>query len=138
DWHGTTHFMTVFRNHFYGDIANTPPKTDQTGIMQIGAFSRFFNVIGNVLGREGYYTTYGPSGAIGCGARYIYCIGHAIASGGPTDANVVATLFRWGNYDTVTRSVRFASGEVPSGLASFANPVPSSQSLPASLYRASK
>jgi len=138
DWHGTTHFMTVFRNHFYGDIANTPAKSGQTGILQIGAFSRFFNVVGNVFGRQGYYDTYEPSGSIGCGTKSVYCIGHSVATGGPTDAAVKSTLMRWGNYDTVTASARFVPAEVPTSLSSFAVPMPSSQALPSSFYRTSK
>jgi hypothetical protein len=45
---------------------------------------------------------------------------------------------RWGNYDTVNNGVRFVAGEVPSGLSSFANPVPGSQTLPASFFLDSK
>ena len=138
DWHGTTHFMTAFRNHFHGDIANTPPKTEQTGVAQIGAFSRFFNVIGNVFGRTPYYGTYEPTGAIGCGSTYIYCVGHSVANGGPTDANVKPNLFRWGNYDTVTGTIRYVASEVPFGTANFPNAVPATQTLPASFYLSSK
>jgi hypothetical protein len=45
---------------------------------------------------------------------------------------------RWGNYDVVNNTTRFENAEVPSGIANFANPVPSSQTLPASLYLAAK
>src|SRR2546430_8685857 len=43
---------------------------------------------------------------------------------------------RWGNYDTVSATSRFDAAEVPSGLTNFANPVPSGQVLPPSLYLA--
>jgi hypothetical protein len=138
DWHGTTHFMTLFRNHMFGDIYNNPAKTGQTQTITMAAFSRFFNIVGNVLGRTGYYTTYEPSGTIGCGSLYIYCIGDTVASGGPTDAGVKPNIMRWGNYDTVTATSRFEASEIPSGAAFFANAVPSSQVLPSSLYLSAK
>jgi hypothetical protein len=50
----------------------------------------------------------------------------------------VSTLFRWGNYDTVNNAVRFVNSEVPSGLSLYANPVPASQTLPASFYLSAK
>jgi hypothetical protein len=49
----------------------------------------------------------------------------------------VSTLMRWGNYDTVNGAVRFVASEVPTGLALYANPLPS-QTLPASLYLGAK
>jgi hypothetical protein len=138
DWHGTTHFMTMFRNHLYGDIANSPSKTGQTSPVQLGAFSRFFNVVGNVLGRSPYYTIYEPSGAVGDGTTFIYSVGHSIANGGPSDASVKPTLMRWGNYDTVTKSSRFQATEVPSNVTTFSNAVPVGTTLPASFYLSAK
>src|SRR5947207_14925320 len=62
----------------------------------------------------------------------------------PTDTNVKRTLFRWGNWDSVTSTAdntngdqtgtRFVASEVPSGISNFSNPVASTQTLPASLY----
>jgi hypothetical protein len=143
DWYGTAHFATVFRNHLYGDICSTylsgcPTKNDDTAVVTLSAYSRFFNVIGNVLGRTGYYNTYEPSGSLGCGPTYIYCLGHSHATGGVTDAQVKVRLMRWANYDTVNGAARFVASEVPSGLTQYANPVPSSQTLPASFYLAAK
>ena len=70
--------------------------------------------------------------------QYIYCFGYSHATGGVTDAKTKPTAFRWGNYDTVTGTSRFLASEVPSGLTQFANPVPSSQTLPASFYQSTK
>src|ERR1041385_6886957 len=61
----------------------------------------------------------------------------------PTHANsydtlTVNTMMRWGNYDTVSNAVRFVSSEVPSGLPTYANAVPASQTLPASFYLSGK
>src|SRR5256885_3686599 len=52
--HGTHHFLTFFRNYFHGD----PNKTANTATMHLWRYSRFFNIVGNVLGRPAYYTTY--------------------------------------------------------------------------------
>jgi hypothetical protein len=130
DVHGTTHFNTLFRNHLYGDVWNNPPKTENTMTINIQSYGRFFNVVGNVLGRAGYYNTYE-----GTSARAIFTLGNSPETGVPDDPQVRATLMRWGNYDTVTGDVRWDPTEVPSGLFAFPNPLPASQTLPASFYR---
>ena len=138
NWYGTVHFVTFFRNHLYGDIYNNPSKSTQTQIFQIAAYSRFFNFIGNVLGRSGYYRTYEPNGSVGCGSDYIFCFGYSHANGGVTDTRTKPTSMRWGNYDNVSASThsggKFLSSEVPTSLAKYSNPVPVNQSLPASMY----
>ncbi|MCZ8131111.1 MAG: right-handed parallel beta-helix repeat-containing protein [Steroidobacteraceae bacterium] len=143
NWYGTTHFMTFFRNHLYGDVCSAylsgcPTKDSQTWVMQIAAFSRFFNFVGNVLGRTGYYTTYQPTSYTQCDPRTIWCLGYSHANGGPTDAQTKPRAMRWGNFDTVTGQVRWDATEVPSGLAQFANAVPASRQLPPSFYLAAR
>jgi hypothetical protein len=134
NWHGTSHFVTYFRNHLYGD----PAMTSNTDLMHMCAYSRFFNFVGNVLGRSPYYTTYEPSGNIGGGPKYIWTFGSTCATGGLSDGQVKPTAMRWGNFDTVTGTSRFVASEVPSGLPTFANPVPSTQALPVSMYLSAK
>src|SRR3990167_2203831 len=56
--HGTHHFMTLFRNYLPGDLCACPAKTNNTDLIHLFAFSRYYNVIGNVLGRAGYYDPY--------------------------------------------------------------------------------
>lgn len=134
DIHGTHHFMTAFRNYLHGD----PAKSANTEIINLWAFSRYFNIVGNVLGRTSYYTTYEVN--LGGSATAIYSFG---AGGGapnnpPDDALVETTLMRWGNYDTVNNANRFDSAEVPDGLSLYANPVPADQQLPASFYLSAK
>jgi hypothetical protein len=66
---------------------------------------------------------------------------------------VASTLLRWGNYDTVTNGVRWCGNssspgwsttcgsvsEIPTGLSDgYANPVPTTTTLPASFVYASK
>jgi hypothetical protein len=128
--HGTTHFNTLFRNHWYGDVWNNPAKSNNTQIVHIVSYGRFFNIIGNVLGRTGYYTSYDN-----CSARSVFCLGNSPESGQvPDDPRTPASMIRWGNYDTVNNAVRFQASEVPTGDPFFPNAVPASQALPASFY----
>ena len=129
--HGTHHFLTFFRNHFHGD----PNKTANTATMHLWRYSRFFNIVGNVLGRSGYYTTYETD--LGTDDVDIYSFGQS-DSGTVGDSRTRETAMRWGNYDTVSARSRFEAAEVPSGLTNFGNPVPASQVLPPSLYRSGK
>lgn len=143
NWYGTTHFMTFFRNHLYGDICSQylsgcPTKSSQTWVMQIAAYSRFFNFVGNVLGRQGFYSTYEPSTYSACNPTAIWCLGYSHATGGVTDAQTKPRAMRWGNFDTVTGTTRWESSEVPTGLSQYANAVPASRSLPPSLYLSSR
>jgi hypothetical protein len=57
---------------------------------------------------------------------------------GTTDSLVATTAMFWGNWDTATAAVRWNASEVPTGLSSYSNAVPSSQTLPASFYYSSK
>ena len=149
--HGTHQFMTSFRNYLYGDAWNLPPKSNNTDIFHLWRFNRFFNVVGNVLGRTGYYNNYAAGNATS-----IFSInGDADGSspaGTPSDPRTAATLLRWGNWDTVTNATRWCGNssdtgwsttcasttEVPSTLTNFANPVPSTETLPPSFYLTSK
>jgi hypothetical protein len=141
--HGTQNFFTGFRNYLSGWESG---KTGNTNPFTAMAYNRFSNVVGNVLGRAGYHTKYEDSygAANGDPNHSIYLLGFAesgettSSAGVNADSRVKATLMRWGNYDVVTNSVRWNASEVPSGLSKYANPVPSSQNLPASFYLSSK
>lgn len=146
-FHGTSNFVTVFRNHLLG---NQPAcwlsgstfssavfgacNNDQTPL-QILSFQRFHNIVGNVLGQLGIQRTYS-----GKGSRSIYILGEGNSL--KTDPNVARTLLRWANYDVVTGANRFcgdrsdtgwsstcgAASEVPTNLSSiqssYSNPLP--------------
>ena len=146
--HGTHHFITVFRTAGNGYQQNQGAfPTGSTEPLQLDAFSRFYNIIGNVWGSpalpHAVYQTVEPSTATG---TEIYTIG--VGDEIPNDPNTGRTLMRWGNYDTVTAAVRWCgnssgpgwsttcagTSEVPSGITNFANPVPASTTLPASFY----
>ncbi len=149
--HGPSFFMTAFRNRWRGwdpDGGSTGGKTLQTIPVHIYAYNRFFNVIGNVLGEPGLHNVYEcfPASATSpvCTngvERSIFVLGwsgNQQKNNLANDVLVRPTLMRWGNYDTVANAARFVAGEVPSGLAKYANPVPASQTLPASFYLAAK
>ena len=145
DIHGTRHFVTAFRNYLSGrDAASPTPKTQQTSVIILEAYNRYFNFVGNVLGTPGYHTNYqvAPSSATDGGSaalanRSIYSFGYSGNEGTHgafnNDMTLLPTTMRWGNYDTVNNAVRFVASEVPTGLSLYANPVPVSQVLPASL-----
>jgi hypothetical protein len=146
NYFGTAHFVSAFRNRFTGWETST--EENQTVAAHIYARNRYANLVGNVLGTSTYHTTYetiaGGSDtncdhsiyAIGLGGN---CSNGTGTGQSPTnDPNTLPTLMRWGNYDTVTATVRFVPSEVPSGLSLYANPVPATTSLPASFYLAAK
>jgi len=130
DIHGTHHFVTLFRNYYNGWETG---KTTQTNSVYLAAYSRYFNLIGNVLGKSGYHNQYQSIAPNSTNQdTSIYEIGYG--NGSPNDSLVNSTVMRWGNYDTVNGSVRFVNTEVPSGLSLYSNAVPASQALPASFY----
>jgi hypothetical protein len=143
NYHGTAHFITAFRNRWNG---KEPYNIQQTVPVHIYSWNRYNNIIGNVLGQPGYHTNYEKRAGVdtpnqGICWLSIYAIGWGGNCENPdsgihpdNDGATLSTLFRWGNYDTVTNSARFVASEVPSGLPLYANPVPSTQTLPASLY----
>jgi hypothetical protein len=150
DIHGTSHFITAFRNYWNGrDPAggSSGGKDDQTNALHIEAFNRYYNVIGNVLGTPSYHTRYEwvpasktDSGSSSSSDSAVYTLGWSGNQGTnwgpaiPNDPFVKTSMMRWGNYDTVTGAVRWNAAEVPTGLSQYANILPASQTLPISLY----
>jgi len=158
NFHGTHNLVTVFRNQFIGNDGacynGTPPYGESACnnnqvAMDIRAYSRFYNLIGNVLGQSG------TSNGYQSGSAPIFRIGGGNSSNGvtvPSDSLVASTLMRWGNYDVVTGAVRWcgnssspgwattcgSASEVPSGLSKYANAVPATTLLPASFYLSAK
>ena len=158
NFHGTHNLVTVFRNQFIGNDGacynGTPPHGESACnnnqvAMDIRAYSRFYNLIGNVLGQSG------TSNGYQSGSAPIYRIGGGNSANGitvPLDSLVASTLMRWGNYDVVTAAVRWcgnssnpgwtktcgSTSEVPTGLSNYANAVPARTSLPPSFYLSAK
>lgn len=134
DFHGQAYFATLFRNF----MSSETTKDENTCEVQIQSYGRFFNVIGNVLGRPGYHDTYEPAGTTGGSDTNIYCFGVSPEVQVASDPQVKATIFRWGNYDVVNDADRFDSGEVPSSDPDYPQSVPPTQNLPASFYLTEK
>jgi hypothetical protein len=145
--HGNCLFCTVFRSRLWG--ADAQPTTNQSNGIIINGFSRHANLVGNVLGTTGFHTKYeaSPTSTGSCNvAIFQLALGGSCAAGAnpSSDQRTYDSLFRWGNWDVVTSTndngtndqtgIRFVSGEVPSGLALFAQSVPSDHTLPPSLY----
>jgi len=133
------------------------PCVSNTGAINLHSGSRYINVIGNVLGQAGYMTAYQSVGTTGNPNLSVYPLeGYAGEAGNGTfcanpacsstrndgyDPLSYTSLMRWGNWDTVNGSIQWNSAEVPSALVDttgspsvYANPLPSSQTLPASFY----
>jgi hypothetical protein len=161
--HGTHHFETVFRNQLLGmnqAQCNGSPCTLNTVPVTLAAGSRYMNIIGNVLGTKGYdnsYTCLTTSSACANSETSIYdlqqtqenagqpdtslasfCLSPSCSSHGDYDPEVTSYLFRWGNWDVVNSSAQFNASEVPSGSATYPNPVPASHTLPPSFYYSAK
>lgn len=123
--HGTSNLFTYFRNYSVGWESG---KSSETAAVNLYSYNRYWNLIGNVLGQDGYHTTYSSTSTRD---------GTIFALDG-SDSVVGLSLMRWGNYDTVNDATRWVASEVPSGLAKYSNPVPTSQTLPNSFYLSSK
>lgn len=143
NFHGTHNLITFFRNQYtgtqpacYNGRANSFSSCTSNRVpFDIRSYSRYYNLIGNVLGQSGvqsgYMTGSEPILALGAGNTE----NSAVV---PPDPLVATTLLLWGNYDTVNGTARFVSSEVPSGLGAYANPVPANHNLPASFFLSSQ
>jgi hypothetical protein len=133
-FHGSHNMDTLFRNYFIGNLpaCTTSPfgtpylsavfgacTSNQVPIYLL-SFSRFFNIIGNVLGQPGIQTGYAS------GSPPIYALGPGDAGDipgtstfvtVPSDPQVAATLFRWGNWDVVSNATRWCGTSSDAGWA---------------------
>jgi hypothetical protein len=147
DIHGGSHFVTAWRNVWIGW---EPGKTQETIPIHLEAWNRYYNVVGNVLGKSGYHSRYETAassptdlGRASVGSTSIYTLGYSGNEGTnkfpiPNDTLVKTTMMRWGNYDTVHGAAQWNANEVPSGLGQFANVVPRDHALATSVYLTSK
>jgi len=141
DIHGTSNFLTAFRNFWNGRDPNggsSGGKTEQTVPILVYTYNRFWNIIGNVLGTPSYHTSNYQcaynSPTTCSNSAYIYSLGYGEIPPA-SDTYTATSLLRWGNYDTVHAANQFNSAEVPTGLTDgFANSVPANNNLPASYY----
>jgi hypothetical protein len=137
-FHGTHALNTFFRNRMDGREENAgSATTSSTVAVRLNPGARYYNIIGNVLGTPGYHSVYKAAyNASNVSNAVIDCGSYPEA--GSADPNSCPTSMFWGNWDSVNNGVRWNSSEVPSGIESYANPVPSSNTLPASFYLSSR
>jgi hypothetical protein len=162
-----THFRGYYSGHDPATLCPsstvscaTTPKYGQTAAVILEAFNRYNNLMMNVLGDGVYATTYENVGLSGhtttCGGfswNVIISENFAYSGQGPfsptctsspytidNDPLAGSTTALWGNYDTVTGTMRTNSGETASSAPVFpalASPSTSWSSYP-SLYLATK
>jgi hypothetical protein len=148
--HGTQTMITRFRNFFpgwescaNGNCGSTLSKDAGTNPVNDFYAARYQNDVANVLGTPGYHTTYQDT--TGSSAHSIQQIG--VPNGGttPYDPLAKATLLNWGNYDTVSATVRWcgnssdanwssmcgSASEVPTGASTYPNSIPTKGDLSA-------
>lgn len=145
-FHGTGGANTTFRNYAVGWESG---KSESTVPIQFFSYNRMENVIGNVLGCNNtssafpgncgapYHKTYETENGVGQAASIfdLTAGNHESSTVVLSDPYVKTSIMRWGNYDVANAGVRWVATEVPSGLSDgYANPVPSSQDLPASFW----
>ncbi len=145
DIHGTHDMNTFFRNYLTGyEPNNGTQTTTNTEPIHLGAFSRYMNIVGNVLGTPGYHSYYQcltpgasvPSCTVSAGGgiqfKVPYDVGwsgntHGQMEGGSNPADCGGpgqcvndtlagpTSMKWGNYDTVTGAVRWCGDSSDTG-----------------------
>jgi hypothetical protein len=147
-YHGSHVLNTIFRNRLDGREQNNGTLTSSnTAAIQLAPGARYHNIIGNILGTAGYHTSYLATPSHDSNWNAVISAGLFEGTGG-TDTLPYPTSMFWGNWDNVSNAVRWcgnssdtgwstacaSASEVPSGLSSYANPVPSKETLPASFY----
>ncbi len=157
---GSSSLNTTFRNRLSG---KSPNKTNYRAALKINAHDHYMNAVGNVLGDPTFHTRYRCDNAdTNQSDNFVYDLGFwnscqaGITATDPYDTVTQSSLMRWGNWDAVTykangntNGVRWCTGagagnsactasEVPTGDSTYPNPVPTSQSLPASFYLSAK
>jgi hypothetical protein len=135
---GTHTLSTFFRNFMNGYEPNGGAlPTDNNISNHLGAFSRYYNVVGNVFGNPLYHTIYSclPSTTTGSASGASACPDggykavHVLDSGWPSntwgqtqgsvaDPLTPATALFWANCDTATGTCRFCGNSSDTGWSS--------------------
>ena len=142
-WGSSSH-GTIFRNLLAGISTASPPFNgrgpvqsnivwtlfQQARVINLDSESWYYNVVGNVLGNP-YYTNHGgiylasPPQPNGYETPYIFHLGYTTPAGGGESTTTAATTLIHGNWDWVTRTIRW-------------DPTISDHTLPNSFYLSSK
>ena len=141
-YHGSTSHITLFRNWLSGQHVDAQ-RTGNIKTVDLTRYSRYHNVVGNVLGYDGWPQSIGEyemTGQPGYTEQpVIYRLGYpnmgnngysttnppSDADQGGLDPRVAETLLRHGNYDYETQSIVW-------------DPTIADQALPVSLYRSAR
>lgn len=162
---GTGCCITAFRNGLVGNRYQNGGTSNVHSAFTLEANNRDVNIVGNVMGDASLWTTYQGQTMDGCSTPTLtYDIGgNGCSSPGlAADARTAATMLRWGNWDDITSTSPTTDGdqtgtrwcgnssstgwaarcgsvsEVPTGITNFSNAVPSTETLPTSLYLSAK
>jgi len=121
--HGTHEMITSFRNLFTGwescangNCGSYTAKDAGTSGVQILAYNRYANVVGNVIGTPGITTAayQFSNNEYYANSRSPYNIGSGNGAvtpvGIPLDPLVASTLMRWGNFDFYNNATLFCAG----------------------------
>ena len=157
DDHGTGLSNTVYRNFFTGwepcgtsngalfpngpcgnYAPNGIPSTFRawgTNAISLPVYARYNNIIANVLGTPGYHTgLFDNVSAQVYPNTNVYLMGAGVGSGGAVDALVQSTTAMWGNWDPVTKDVRFNPSETASSAPLYPGLASPSTIFPASFF----
>jgi len=126
DTHGNAIYQTFFRNYASGfrakfadylnntvidDINNLPGGNAPLRAAGAMAYSYWFSFVGNVLGTPGAMRRWSYDGSPRNGSAGIWLLGWYDGPPYLIDANVARTTFLDGNFDYVTNSVTWATGD---------------------------
>jgi len=132
--HSTHDFNTVFRTIAWG---NDPPFTiaHSTAALSLEGYSRFNNLVGNVLGYTGIQSKYKSTPASNGGTPVINSGVLNGYTGYPYPQDIIADASNmfWGNYDIVTNAVRWCGNSSDTGWGTTCS---STSEVPASLNAA--
>lgn len=146
-FHGSHNIFTIFRNYFNGFEKNQGVATTGTPPILLNSFSRFGNLIGNVLGNAANKTIYKTAANAVVAGTPTLSLGFGNDANISDDNNTPLTAMLWGTYPLCSgaspcNSARFSCTEVPTILtgtqAPFANQCPATNTLPASFHLASR
>ncbi|MCC6544768.1 MAG: hypothetical protein IT392_09750 [Nitrospirae bacterium] len=130
-YHGSSGVNTFYRNKITNETGSSGSRN---WIFDLESYSQWYNIVGNVLGTNGYETTY-LQNMTSTANKAIYSVGADFSYGSiPNDPLVNSTMLRHYNWDSVTKGTRLCSDSGEPGCQGGANDT----SLPASLYLSSK
>lgn len=140
-FHGSHNLVLIANSRIQGNqpICATSggaptPCTGHITPIDVQSYGRIYSFVGNVLGQTGVHQSYEN------GTKSIWNYGEGNSEAGhPTvgsDAVVGQSMFRWGNCDPINgfNNCQFNASEVPTGLSSYAQTLPGSNTVPASFY----